>query len=769
MDGMWVRAVLIAAACAACYEPPDAACSIQCTTECPGDLTCVDGRCVRDGETCDGTPVGFTKISVGGRHTCGLDATGTAYCWGDNQFGQLGSGLAEAQVARPVPLAGKWTAIAAGGVHTCALADGVASCWGQNADGQALGMSGGMVRVPQKVQFGLATPPLFTKIVAGGTNTCALGDGQVFCWGDKRFIGVEAAPDIAVPLAGTNWLDISLGADFGCGVTTEGIKCWGRNDDAQAGMPASSTMDVAAPRKIEGLPAGTVMALEAGTNDACAVIDGALWCWGDALLLGGTPGTPAAPARLGTETGWTSVAVSETTMCGLRNGMAYCWGDTAAGETGAGLWRDRRDRAAASVLGPADEIDMTTRNLDSSDRSVCMRTGTEVRCWGDNAYGQLGLGFSSLFATPVEVPAPAGRTWTRVTAGTGHVCGTLDDQTVLCWGRNDRGAIDPATARGASVPCTPTECDATRPVAPPIDRPDEIVAGSAFTCARKQATIQCWGDNVTNRLGVTNISGVGTSTLTAPTGTFTKLLSGSSDAMCAQVNTDQLACWGVIEKTLRMTPTLETNGQINSITSVGLGEQSACLVRDDGTRLCAGENGTGELGTGDTTDLPPWTAFNAVPMHSIATRYQHSCAVTAGKEIACWGSNNREQNGLDLNMAVTIDPNFVKDGASANLTGCTAVAVAIYHSCAVCAGKVWCWGENQFGELGRGTRSYTHAVAVPIAAPPALTFDDVGTTESGGCARTTTGRMFCWGDSWRGEVGTGASAKNLPTPVVGAL
>ncbi len=721
--------------------------------------------CVREGETCDGTAVGFAQFSVGGRHACGLDGAGTAYCWGDNRTGQLGTGTDAPELARPTAIPGTWSTIAAGGAHTCALANGVAYCWGLNRDGQAIGTTGEAVRVPQKVQFGLATPPPFTKIVTGGNNTCALGMNQVFCWGDKRFIGVTGAPDIAVPLAGDNWLDVALGTDFGCGVTTEGIKCWGANDDAQAGMPASQ--NVAVPRLVSGFPPGEVTSLETGTNDACAVIGGALWCWGDARVLGGPTNTPTSPAQLGSETGWTRVAISESTMCGIRGGIAYCWGDTEAGETGAGLWSDRRERAAASVLGPADEIDMTTRHPDSGERSACLRAGTELRCWGDNTFGELGIGAASVFDKPVEVRPPDGHAWRHLTVGTQHACGTLDDGTLRCWGQNDTGAVSPTTARGRAIPCTTTECDATLPVAAPIESADEIVAGAEFTCARQGIAIRCWGDNRDNHLGA---PGTGITSLTSPIGAFTKLLPGSTDATCAAIDSNQIVCWGWIGNVLRTMPTRETFVELHDITSVGLGERSACVLRSDGQRVCWGENQYGQLGNGNGTAVPTWTLDSMPLLLSIATRWEHSCAVTKTGQIACWGVNDREQNALDLIASPFVtEPTVVQNASMVPLDKCTAVDVSRWHSCAVCDGQVWCWGENGFGELGRGTREYTSRTPAPIAVDPALVFTEVGATEGGGCALTGTGRLFCWGDSWRGQVGTGASAKNLPTPVAGAL
>jgi len=115
-----------------------------------------------------------------------------------------------------------------------------------------------------------------------------------------------------------------------------------------------------------------------------------------------------------------------------------------------------------------------------------------------------------------------------------------------------------------------------------------------------------------------------------------------------------------------------------------------------------------------------------------------------------------------------LSPNTIQD-ATGDLAGCTAVAVSYYHSCAICGGRPMCWGENQFAQLGRGIGGLGDTDrAGPVDVPPGLTFTGVATFEGGGCAVTDGGRLFCWGDSWRGEVGTGGSSRSLPTPVAAA-
>jgi alpha-tubulin suppressor-like RCC1 family protein len=124
------------------------------------------------------------RIAVGAAHTCALDVNGLAYCWGENEHGELGDGTTISRSA-PVPVSGgvKLKSITAGGAHTCGLTDsGVAYCWGDNADGQlGIGAVSGPVTVPTRVAGARA----FSSISAGADHTCAVGatDLLAYCWG----------------------------------------------------------------------------------------------------------------------------------------------------------------------------------------------------------------------------------------------------------------------------------------------------------------------------------------------------------------------------------------------------------------------------------------------------------------------------------------------------------------------------------------------------------------------------------------------------------
>ncbi len=146
----------------------------------------------RDGAVGDGTRLdrlaptrvldGVTDLAAGSAHTCAV-RQGEALCWGSNAAGQLGDGTTQAKPS-PAPigdLPGTVTAIAAGAAHTCALLDdGSAYCWGQNLYGQLGNGSAAPSTAPRAVAGDLR----FARIHAGGGVTCGItGDGVEYCWG----------------------------------------------------------------------------------------------------------------------------------------------------------------------------------------------------------------------------------------------------------------------------------------------------------------------------------------------------------------------------------------------------------------------------------------------------------------------------------------------------------------------------------------------------------------------------------------------------------
>jgi len=301
-------------------------------------------------------------LSAGAYHSCAV-VSGVAKCWGQNDYGALGNGTTSASSA-PVSVGGGsgtsgWTAISAGLYHSCGIRAGVALCWGYNSDGQ-----------------------LGNGTTIDSTTPVNVGGG-----------------------AGTSgWTAISAGAYHSCGIRSGVALCWGYNPDGQLGNGTTSASTT--PVNVGG-GSGTSgwTAISAGRYHACGVRSGVALCWGDngdGELGNGTNVASSAPVNVGGgggTSGWTSVSAGRYHSCGVRSGVALCWGYNSDGQLGNGS--NTASSAPVNVGGGGGTSGWTS--VSAGYHHACgVRSGAFL-CWGDNYYGQLGTGTNatSLVPTPV--------------------------------------------------------------------------------------------------------------------------------------------------------------------------------------------------------------------------------------------------------------------------------------------------------------------------------------------------------------------------------
>ncbi|HEX5724734.1 MAG TPA: hypothetical protein VFX98_04665 [Longimicrobiaceae bacterium] len=236
--------------------------------------------------------VAFTSVSAGGAHTCGLDSSGNAYCWGSNAYGQVGDSTTTFQltpVASRMPTGVTYSQIAAGDKHTCALGtSGQAYCWGYGGDG-ALGHNSLLgSRIPVAVQQPAGVT--FTSIATEYNHSCGLtSGGQAYCWGynfygqlgDNTTTTPRKVPVAVQQPGGVTFSALTTGAQHTCAVTSGGqAYCWGYNTSGQVG-DATTTSPRLTPVAVSQ-PAGVSFGLVAdGSYHSCGLDGvGQAWCWG---------------------------------------------------------------------------------------------------------------------------------------------------------------------------------------------------------------------------------------------------------------------------------------------------------------------------------------------------------------------------------------------------------------------------------------------------------------------------------------------------------
>ncbi len=273
------------------------------------------------------TALPSTVAGLGGMlqaHACALTPAGLAYCWGYNEYHQLDGvtsvpfSAGPLSVGSPAPFA----SVAAGGIHTCGLdATGAAWCWGAGYEGRVgngqLTGDVGPTRVADSTRF--------TALAVGGRFSCGLaGDGDTHCWGS--WFG--STPSLLA--GGRRFARLAVGGDFAIGIDSAGQAwSWGVNASGQLG-----TTDSLAACPGEGYPCAWTPVLvagghawtSAGAGDgvACGVTTGEeAYCWGAGL-------TTPSPVQGGLR--FRTVDAGDP-ACGLAaDGRVYCWA-VAAGMT----------------------------------------------------------------------------------------------------------------------------------------------------------------------------------------------------------------------------------------------------------------------------------------------------------------------------------------------------------------------------------------------------------------------------------------------------
>ncbi len=246
--------------------------------------------------------------------TCALATTGAAYCWGDNDHGQLGDGTTTPH-SSPAPVAGGLTfkSIAVGDAHVCGVTtNGSAYCWGFSANGAFGDNSVGEHLTPTPGAPGLA----FQSVVAGSDFTCGLTTtGTAYCWGlgNTGQLGDDAGHSSRIPVVvsgGLTFQSIVAGGLGACGLTTAGkAYCWGNDFFGTVGDGSSATEDGVIRRVAPTAVAGdlTFASLAAGYQTMCGLTaSGAGYCWGsnDGAIGDGTLDRHSTPGR---RCGWTHV------------------------------------------------------------------------------------------------------------------------------------------------------------------------------------------------------------------------------------------------------------------------------------------------------------------------------------------------------------------------------------------------------------------------------------------------------------------------------
>ena len=519
----------------------------------------------------------YTQVTAGVYHSLGLRTDGTLWAWGGNTYGQLGTGSASQYSTTPAQVGtGLYTQVAAGGAHNLGLrADGSLWVWGINMSGQ-LGTGAAGANVSTPVRVGTAT---YAQAQGGDTHTLALrADGSLWAWGSNKGGQLGTATNAGTttsnptPLATGTALptrSTATGGSFGLAVKADGtLWAWGDNTYGQLGD--GGTTASLPPRQVGS--ARDWVQVAAGLRHALALkADGTLWAWGSNTYgqLGtaagsGTTTATRLPVRVGTAL-YTQVAAGSNYTLALQvDGSAWAWGYNYNGQLGTAT------NAGTSAPTPTPTrvgSASHTRLAAGGGHSLGRQANGTLWAWGDNTYGQLGIGGTSATTTPRQVGAA---TYVQAAAGNYHSLALRADGSLYAWGFNYSGQLGNALHNNTLV-ASPT------PIRVGAATYTQVAAGSLHSLGlQADGSLWAWGSNSYGQLGT-----------------------GSSAT------------------TANPTPTREATASTAWVTLATGPASYASLVRTASglSFASAGSNSAGQLGDGTSTDWPRFDRAN--PLQSL--------------------------------------------------------------------------------------------------------------------------------------------------------
>lgn len=352
----------------------------------------------------------------------------------------------------------------------------------------------------------------------------------------------------------------------------------------------------------------------------------------------------------------------------------------------------------------------------------------------------------------------------RISAGRAHTCALTRSDGAKCWGLNAWGQLGDGTTTNSYTPSNATGL---------MSGLTAIGAGGAHTCALNAFDgLRCWGWNGFGQLGDGTIEDRFTSVdVTGLTSGVAAIATGE-DHTCAVTTSGGAKCWGNNSSgqlgdgtTAHSYTPVDVTGLSSGVAGIAAGVSHTCALTTSGGVKCWGNNDYGQLGNSSTTRSPTPVDVGGLTtgVAAIATGALHTCALTTSGGVMCWGWNGRGELG---NGETTASSTAVAVAGLAE--GVVAIAAARgSHTCALTtSGGLECWGHNVFGQLGDGTTTGSSTPIGVVGLTSGVMAVAAGNSHT--CAVTTSDGIKCWGFNMAGALGDDTTTTaSTPVTVVG--
>lgn len=365
---------------------------------------------------------------------------------------------------------------------------------------------------------------------------------------------------------------------------------------------------------------------------------------------------------------------------------------------------------------------------------------------------------------PLKASSPAEKITDPVVyiaAGFKHTCAILASGETWCWGYNSSGQLGNGAKSHRNIPA---RVDL-------LERASHIAAGYNHTCATTEnGKVWCWGNGKEGKLGTGDLEPRVVPAEVMNLDNATHVAAGLSYS-CAVSNLGEGYCWGSNANGAlgtgdwegRLTPSrVHRSANYRSISAPGFDGRHTCALTVDGTGYCWGKNRSGQMGIGSKGgDFEEPYGIKKAPLFSqLATASDSSCGLAkVDDSIWCWGSNEYGQLGAG---ALTGEDAVFPQARQISGTF-SALAAGGDSTCAVDSKQnTYCWGRNDKGQLGDGSQKMSN---VPVMVDIKARIVQIAVGYNHVCALDNVGQVYCWGDGEYGQLGHGIWVDKQLTPV----
>lgn len=353
-----------------------------------------------------------------------------------------------------------------------------------------------------------------------------------------------------------------------------------------------------------------------------------------------------------------------------------------------------------------------------------------IKCWGNNSFGQLGQGNTDTIGDdehPSFIDAlDFGQKVTDAAGGLYHTCVLLEDGSVKCFGDNSKGQL----GLGHTDNIGDNETLEAFESVPLPSKALKVYAGTNYNCALlDNQRVKCWGENNFGQLGYGHTNNLG--------------------------DDENVSSYGYVD--------IGSNVIKMDISTISY---HTCAVLSSADLKCWGLNNQGQLGYGHTNNLGdnelPSSYGNVSFGHKVlqvATGFLHTCALSEGQQIRCFGNNSNGQTGLGV--VQTIGDDEAADSApylDFGNSGSQMVATGNFHTCAIgIDNKAYCFGQGNKGQLGLASTNKIgddEAVLGNSELQIDISLNQVAAGTQHTCVLTKDeGKIICFGDNESGQLG----------------